>query len=117
MPERSSACRIVLACGLAAGLAACRARPYPVAGPGSLTRVLEPEREAAAEAERPVPRIVSICYSSLLNTPEEVLEEARYECQGGEVRFQDKDSFWTRCGLLQPVRASFLCTPRPDPAE
>ncbi len=117
MPERSSACRIVLACGLVAGLAACSPRPYPVAGPGSLTRALEPEQAAAAEAERPVPRIVSICYSSLLNTPEEVLEEARYECQDGEVRFHDKDSFWTPCGLLQPVRASFLCTPGPKPVE
>ncbi len=117
MPERSNACRIVLTCLLAAGLAACSARPYTVAGPGSLTRALEPEREAAAKAERPVPRIVAICYGRLLNTPEEVLEEARYECQDGEVKFQDKDSFWTRCGLLQPVRASFLCTPRPEPAE
>ncbi len=76
MPERSNACRIVLTCLLAAGLAACSARPYTVAGPESLTRVLEPEREAAVEAERPVPRIVSICYSNLLNTPEEVLEAA-----------------------------------------
>ena len=113
MPERSNACRIVLACGLAAGLAACSARPYPVAGPESLTRVLEPEREAAVEAERPVPRIVSICYGRLFNTPEEVLEEARYECRDGEVSYRDKDSLWTPCGLLQPVRASFLCTPKP----
>ena len=117
MPDRSSACRILLACGLVAGLAACSPRPYPVAGPGSLTRALEPEREAAVEAERPVPRIVSICYNNVLNTPEEVLEEARYECRDGEVSYRDKDSFWTRCGLLQPVRASFLCTPGPDPAE
>ncbi len=117
MPERSSACRILLACALAAALAACSARPFPVAGPESLTRALEPEQEAAAEVERPAPRIVAICYSSLLNTPEEVLEEARYECRDGEVTFRDADSFWTPCGLLQPVRASFLCTPRPEPAE
>ncbi len=113
MPERSNACRIVLTCLLAAGLAACSARPYTVAGPESLTRVLEPEREAAVEAGRPAPRIVSICYSNLLNTPEEVLDEARYECPDGEVTFHDADSIWTPCGLLQPVRASFLCTPRP----
>ena len=113
MPERSSAWRILLACGFAAGLAACSARPFPVAAPESLTRALEPEREAAAAAERPVPRIVSICYSNVLNTPEEVLEEARYECRDGEVSYRDKDLFWTPCGLLQPVRASFLCTPRP----
>ncbi len=113
MPERSSARRILVACVLATALAACSARPYPVSVPAALTRALEPEQEAAAAAERPAPRIVSICYGKLLNTPEEVLEEARYECRDGEVTFHDADSFWTPCGLLQPVRASFLCTPRP----
>ncbi len=94
---------------LAVALAACSARPYKVSVPKSLTRA----REAAVEAGRPAPGIVSICYGNLLNTPEEVLEEARYECPNGEVTFHDADSLWTPCGLLQPVRASFLCTPRP----
>ncbi len=113
MPFGMSACRILVACVLAAGLAACSARPYKVSAPASLTRALELEREAAAEAERPVPRIVSLCYGKLLNTAEEVLAEARYECQDGEVTLRDTDLFWTPCGLLQPVRASFICTPRP----
>ncbi len=117
MPLGMNARRVVVACVLAAALAACSARPFPVSAPDSLTRALEPEREAAAEAERPAPRIVSICYSDLLNSPEEVLEEARYECRDGEVAFHDADSFWTPCSLLQPVRANFLCTPRPEPAE
>ena len=108
MPDRSSACRILVACVLVAGLAACSARPYQVAAPKSLTRALETRQTGA-----PWARIVAICYNNLLNTPEEVLEEARYECPDGEVRFQDKDWLWTRCGLLQPVRASFLCTPKP----
>ncbi len=109
MPFGMIAGRVVVACALAAALAACSARPYQVSVPKSLTRA----RTAAAEAGRPAPRIVSICYSNLLNTPEEVLEEARYECPNGEVTFHDADSIWTPCGLLQPVRASFLCTPRP----
>ncbi len=109
MPFGMNAGRIVVACVLAAALAACSARPYQVTVPKSLTRA----RAAAAEAGRPAPRIVSICYSNQLNTPEEVLEEARYECPNGEVTFHDADSIWTPCGLLQPVRASFLCTPRP----
>ncbi|MCH8810074.1 MAG: hypothetical protein IH993_09630 [Proteobacteria bacterium] len=78
---------------------------------------MEPEREAAAGAARPAPRIVSVCYGNWLNTPEEVLDEARYECRDGEVSNRDKDSFWTPCGLLQPVRASFLCMPRTQPSE
>ena len=117
MPFGRNARRVVVACALAAALAACSARPFPVSAPESLTRALEPEREAAAAAERPAPRIVSICYGNLLNTPEEVLDEARYECPAGEVAFHGADSFWTPCGLLQPVRANFLCTPRPETAE
>ncbi len=113
MPFGMNARRVVVACVLAAALAACSARPYKVSAPESLTRALEPEQEAAAEAGRPVPRIVSLCYGKLLNTAEEVLEEARYECRDGEVTLRDTDLFWTPCGLLQPVRASFLCTPRP----
>ncbi len=117
MPLEMNARRVVVVCALAAALAACSARPYEVSAPESLARVLELEREAAAEAGRPVPRIVSICYSNLLNTPEEVLDEARYECPTGEVAFHDADLLWTPCSLLQPVRANFLCTPRPEPAE
>ncbi len=113
MSFRLNARRVVVACVLAVALAACSARPYKVSVPKSPTRA----REAAVEAGRPVPRIVSICYSNLLNTPEEVLEEARLACPNGEVTYHDADSLWTPCGLLQPVRASFLCTPRPEPAE
>ena len=109
VPFGMNARRIVVACALAAALAACSARPYQVSAPKSLARA----RAAAVEAGRPAPRIVSICYSNLLNTPEEVLEEARLACPNDEVTFHDADSIWTRCGLLQPVRASFLCTPRP----
>ena len=114
MPLGMNARRVVVVCALAAALAACSVRPYEVSAPESLARVLELEREAAAEAGRPVPRIVSLCYGRLLNSPEEVLDEARYQCRG-EVSYRDKDLFWTPCGLLQPVRASFLCTPSPEP--
>ncbi len=113
MPFGMNAGRVVVACALAAALAACSARPYKVSVPKSLTRA----RAAAVEAGRPAPRIVSICYGNLLNTPEEVLEEARLACPGREATFHDADLIWTPCGLLQPVRASFLCTPRPMPAE
>ena len=109
MPSGMNPRRVVVACALAAVLAACSARPYKVSVPKSLAR----EREAAVEAGRPAPRIISFCYGNLLNTPEEVLEEARLTCPDREVTFYDADSFWTPCGLLQPVRASFLCTPRP----
>ncbi len=111
MPPMSlgmNARRVVVVCALAVALAACSARPYGVVAPKSLTRA----REAAVEAGRPAPRIVSLCYGRLFNTPEELLKEARYQCQS-EVSFRDKDVLWTPCGLLQPVRASFACTPKP----
>ncbi len=113
MPFGMIAGRVVVACALAATLAACSARPCPVSVPKSLTRDLERQWADTADRGGPRPRIISLCYGNLLNTPEEVLEEARYECPNGEVTFHDADSIWTPCGLLQPVRASFLCTPRP----
>ncbi len=113
MPFGLDARRIVVACALAAALAACSARPYQVSVPKSLTRDLKRQWGDTADRGGPAPKIISLCYGTLLNTPEEVLEEARYECRDGEVTFRDADSFWTPCGLLQPVRASFLCTPRP----
>ena len=117
MPDRSSACRIVIACFLVAALSACSGSPFPVAAPKSLTRDLEAEWAAAQAANKPPPRIVSICYSNLLNSSEEVLDEARYECGNGEVTYKDTDRLWTPCGLLQPMRASFICRPNPPPAE
>ncbi len=114
MPFGLTCHRIVAAGALIAALAACGARPFPVAAPKSLVRALEPEAEGAAKAGHPAPRLLSLCYSGALNSPEEVLAEARYECAEGEVTYLDSDLFWTPCGLLQPVRASFLCTPAPS---
>ena len=113
MPPMSlgmNARRVVVVCVLAAALAACSVRPYKVSTPKSLAPALILERKAASAAGRPAPRLLSLCYGRVLNTAEEVLEEARYQCRG-EVRYWDKDLLWTPCGLLQPVRASFICTP------
>ena len=92
---------------MAGAVAACTSggpRPYP-------TTPSKAVKEAVAGAPGN-PRVISICYSSALNSPEEVLDEARYYCADGEVTFADQDVFWTPCGLLQPMRATYLCTPR-----
>lgn len=104
---------VLTACLLLLALAACSARPFVVAAPKALAPKLSVERAAAEEAGRLAPRLLSLCYSRTLNTPEEVLAEARYECAEGEVTYLDSDLYWTPCGLLQPVRASFLCRPIP----
>ncbi len=102
------------ACLLLLALAACSSRPYVVVAPKELAPQLSAGRAAAEEAGRLAPRLLSLCYSRSLNTPEELLEEARYQCRDGEVTYLDSDLFWTPCGLLQPVRASFLCRPAPS---
>ena len=114
MPFDSSPRRVLTVCLLLVALAACSSRPFVVAAPKALGPKLSAEREAAEQAGRLAPRLLSLCYSRTLNTPEEVLAEARYECTEGEVTYLDSDLYWTPCGLLQPVRASFLCRPTPS---
>ncbi len=106
--------RILTACLLLLALAACSARPFVVDTPKVLAPKLSAEQAAAMKAGHPAPRLLSLCYSRALNTPEEVMAEARYECAEGDVVYLDSDLFWTPCGLLQPVRASFLCQPTPS---
>lgn len=90
-------------------LGACAPRPYPVEPAQSLQRAFD-----AAPDHAPGARLIGICYGNALNSPEEVLAEARFQC-GGDVELRDEDMIWTPCGLLQPVRATFLCTPAPTP--
>ncbi len=113
MPFQSRSRRVLTASLLLLALAACSARPFVVAAPKALTPQLSAEQAATAKAGHPAPRLLSLCYSRTLNTPEEVLAEARYECSEGAVTYLDSDLLWTPCGLLQPVRASFLCQPTP----
>ncbi len=106
--------RVPMTCLLLLALAACSSRPFVVVAPKALGPKLSAEQAAAAKAGHPAPRLLSLCYSRTLNSPEEVLAEARYECAEGHVTYLDSDLFWTPCGLLQPVRASFLCQPAPS---
>ncbi len=114
MPFQSRSRRVLTACLLLLALAACSARPFVIRAPKALAPQLSAEQAAAEKIGHPAPRLLSLCYSRTLNTPEEVLAEARYECAEGEVTYLDSDLFWTPCGLLQPVRASFLCQPVPS---
>jgi hypothetical protein len=111
MPFQFRSRPVLTACLLLLVLAACSARPFLVSPPKALAPKLETEQAAAERAGHPAPRLLSLCYSRTLNTPEEVMAEARYACAQGDVTYLDSDLFWTPCGLLQPVRASFLCQP------
>ncbi len=111
MPFQSRSRCVLTASLLLLALAACSTRPFVVTAPKALAPQLSADRAAAVKAGHPAPRLLSLCYSRTLNTPEEVLAEARYECSEGEVTYLDSYLLWTPCGLLQPVRASFLCQP------
>ena len=105
--------RAVTAGLLLLALAACSARPFVVPPPQELAPKLSEEQAAAKKAGHPPPRLLSLCHSRA-NSPEELLAEARYECAEGDVTYLSSDWFWTPCGLLQPIRASYLCRPTPS---
>ena len=95
-------------------LAGCGSIPYPVATPISVQRQLDLERKAEAPPHR---WAISLCYSRALNTPEELMSEARFKCGSGQVKFLESDIFWTPCSLQQPARATFICTPKQSVRE
>ncbi len=108
MPATGTA-RLVLLIGLAAIFLAGCAAPYATTPAKEAWRELQPQLSAQGA------KVIAICYNRALNTPERVLQEARFACGGGEVTFHDDDVIWNSCGLVQPVRSNFMCTPRPLP--
>ncbi len=95
---------------LAAALLLGACSIFPV--PGKASKELSLEVGQLPEAEREQVRAIAICYSNLLNTPEEVLEEAQVVCSG-EVTYRDSDLIWNRCTLFHPSRDNFICNRRP----
>ena len=101
--------RMVFLIGLIAVFLAGCAAPY------AITPAKEAQRELPPTLSAQGAKVVAVCYNSALNAPEDVLLEARLACGGGKVTLHDDDVIWTKCGLLQPVRANFICIPRPLP--
>ncbi len=109
-----------LAAALLAGLAACSTDPYPI---GSKT---QPPWELGASRAMPAlaPPLgarawrLSFCYATPLNDEEEVLAMAEERCPGGRLVLDSRDVFWNGCGLLKPVRATYICDPAtPEASE
>jgi len=85
-----------------------------------MVRALESEREQT-ETETtasavPRPTVVAVCYNSAVNTDAEIIAEALLSCPAGRLTLRENDQFWTRCPLLQPQRANFVCVPEERPA-
>lgn len=97
---------------VAVALAACSNFPYQVSSPKELRKQLQQEQ---IDSDGPKAKIVSLCYSGTFNSQDELLEEARYVCPDGTVEFREEDLFRNGCALTQATRASFICTPNPEP--
>ena len=95
----------------AAVLTACGSLPYKTKIPKSVERQLKQNVNPDGTAKVGSPRALSFCYSETINTPQQVMEEAQLACEGGTVTLHDRDVFWTPCSVLQPRRATFICTP------
>ncbi len=104
-------CRTLLVLFSGLGLAACTVQPIKTKPPAAVIEKVAKENRGGQR-----PAVLSYCYSGQLNEPEQVLEYAREDCPSGKLFFQDDDILWTKCPLIQPVRATFLCFPA-DPAE
>jgi len=105
---------------LALFLAACASRPFVVSPPPAATASLDIDREArkrrGPHEYDPDPRPIALCFSSQLNTQEEVIERARELCpNGGAIAYFGQDALFNDCALFQPNRITFICTPGPPP--
>lgn len=105
---------LLLLGAVASGLSACTTNPAPTRGPKSVTDPLSREWQRARVAGQtpPVqPRVLSYCYSNLINTPEQIIVEATEDCDmiDGRLEYLGEDSLLTPCPLFQPVRATYLC--------
>ncbi len=108
----SGRARGVLVLALAAfALWACSPLPYETDVPRSVSRDLTRQYGEKSEQAQDVPHAIALCYSDMINTPQDLRDEARLICGNGSLRYLGTDTFWTSCSVLQPARATFLCTP------
>ena len=110
--------RFGLLCGLplATLLGACALEPFPVTPPPEVVESigLDPLNEPQVRKRwepRTSPVVLSYCYSNQFNAPQEVLEMARVDCEGGRLDLREQDAIWNGCAVLQPIRVSYICYP------
>ena len=101
---------------LTALLGACALAPFPVEPPPEVVESLgqdpladQPARKRWEPRSQPV--VLSYCYSNQFNAPQDVLEMARVDCEGGRLDLRGQDAIWNGCAVLQPIRVSYVCYP------
>ena len=120
--------RVILLLVSAAVISACTTRPFEVPPPRDAYKQLEKISKAEVRARRgepakrgphdynDSPRPIAVCYSSQLNTPDEVRDRVQELCpNGGSFVYFDEDTFLNHCSIFQPNRVTFICKPGPPP--
>ena len=87
---------IALAC---LGLAAC-SEPFPTASPAVVDM----------DTGEPLGNLISFCYGTEMNDPEEIKTVAEERCEGRLV-FVEQNMFLNDCPLLQIARVTYQCLP------
>ena len=118
--ESPAGARLAISLTLVALLTACSSRPFVVQPPedvgDNLSAQPATEEPVSVHDYDPNPRPLSFCYSSQMNTPEEVMARAREQCpNNGTLQFAEEDFLFNGCALFQPYRVTFICTPGPRP--
>ena len=90
---------VICACLAWAGLAACSA-PFPTESP----EVVDPE------SGEPLGNLISFCYGTEMNEPEEIKATAQEQCDG-QLVFVEQNMFFNDCPLPQIARVTYQCRP------
>lgn len=61
-----------------------------------------------SESGRPVRGLISFCYGTEMNSPEEIKTTAAESCDG-ELVFVEQKMFLNECPLLQTARVTYQC--------
>jgi len=112
-------CAFILSLAVPALAACTTVRPFPVDPSRPMVRALESGRDKMSDqtaASARMPTVVAVCYNGMVNSDEEIVAEAQLSCPTGRLTLRDDDRLWTRCPLLQPTRANFVCVPLEPPA-
>lgn len=86
------------------GLAAC-SEPFPTTPPAVVDK----------DTGKPLGDLISFCYGTEMNGPEEIKAVAEERCEGRLV-FVEQNMFFNGCPLLQIARVTYQCLPS-EPEE
>ena len=91
--------RLAWAALVCLGLAGC-SEPFPTGSPTVVD----------AETGEPMGNLISFCYGTEMNNPEEIKTVAEERCEGRLV-FVEQNMFLNDCPLLQIARVTYQCQP------